>query len=186
MTVTAITTGAAGLSADSTAAGAFGGSAYATRDKESWMEGNVWSVEAIIRPTTTVGYHCVYSFDSSGSRGWSIYLKDAQMILFRGFDDALAVTPTDSIVANTTYHLVVTSNAGTIKFYLNGAQSGADQTLLLSEGLDRTTGHVIGASYAGTGTPVLGFEGTIDEVAFFPTILSPARVLVHAQAAGLA
>ena len=71
----------------------------------------------------------VYKQETSGSfNGWRLYLDTAGTGLHftsQATDKTVAWTPT----TNTWYHVAATnSGAGTIKFYVNGVQQGADQT----------------------------------------------------------
>lgn len=181
--------GAAGLIPDS--AGAWSKTSavgnYISADHAAWMEQDSFTVEAIIRPTSVSSYNCIFSFDGTGAfRAWSWYLLDGALIIFRGTDDAVFSSDPFIINADTTYHVAVTYSAGTIKFYKNGVQSGPDRAGVLANGSTIPQGLVIGASYAGQVTPTLGFTGTLDEVAYYSGALSSARILAHAQAAGLA
>lgn len=75
----------------------------------------------------------------------------------------------------TWYHLVVTCDGTDTKFYVNGVQQGATQTLSVGTPDAGTSSDVeIGAINSG------GYlDATVDEVAIFPTALSATRIAAH-------
>ncbi|AMM22998.1 LamG domain-containing protein [Variovorax sp. PAMC 28711] len=85
-----------------------------------------------------------------------------------------------TVSENTTYHVVVTvSAAGVPTFYVNGvaAGTGTTNTTFTESNNSLRIGQDNFSEY---------LQGTIDEVAIYNSTLSAARVLAHAQAAGLA
>ena len=71
-------------------------------------------------------------------------------------------------------HLAVTFDKATARFYVNGVQTGSGP---FSFGPDKEAALQIGADNAGGGNP---FNGALDEVKLYDTVLTPAEVLALA------
>lgn len=76
----------------------------------------------------------------------------------------------------TWYHVAVTFNASDLstRFYVNGAQQGTTQTLTRTAG-DGTAIFALGTVFSG-GSPVVFFDGILDEVGVWSKVLSDAEV----------
>src|SRR2546426_625083 len=102
--------------------------------------------------------------------------------MFRGRTPHTRLTPADGPVLplGSWTHLVGTFDGSTVRLYVNGALfSSAPASGPLSGGA--------GQSFIGRlGQGVFPFQGTLDEVAVFPSALSAERVRAHYQASSAA
>lgn len=180
------TQGQTGLAGDANTCVDFtGGDVF--RTYEAWQDDTTFTVEAIIRADSVSSYKAVVNTDGV-TRGWNLYVKDGKLHVYN-FNE---VNPEVLFGATTlstgvTYHVAFVSNGTTQKVYLNGVEDGsATQTMPAQSGTNRL--FMVGASVAGSATIEsrnLQFDGKIDEVAYYSTALSAARLLAHADAAGL-
>jgi hypothetical protein len=90
-----------------------------------------------------------------------------------------------TLLSNTRYLVGVTiSAAGVSTFYVNGVAAGNGATA--SDYGSPTQTLKVGVDTDSVGNRTNYWNGIIDEPAIYPTALSAARMLAHAQAAGLA
>ena len=83
--------------------------------------------------------------------------------------------------ANTWHHYVISRDAGTSSFYLDGNLLGSAAH---ANTLDITNDLLIGSNHGGNpATLAIGFTGQIDEVAFYASPLGATRVSAHFAAA---
>lgn len=79
------------------------------------------------------------------------------------------------------HHVAVTRTGTTTVFYIDGAASGTTNEASSAETIQNNDLPLaIGYNYNG-GTPNSYFDGSIDEVAIFGSVLSAARILAHFQ-----
>lgn len=139
---------------------------------------NNFTIEMLIRPSSVSGLHGIFI---NGSAGQPYLRLNGNKLNFLASQVEDLGTNTTSLSIDTKFHVAIrVPSSGAGAFYLNGVADGA-----LPPGLSfPTTGTTchIGAEDDSTDP----FQGVIDEVAFYPTSLSAARILAHAQAAGLA
>lgn len=103
------------------------------------------------------------------------------------------ITGTTTILANVEYtaHLTIAYNSGTnqttAKIYLNGVLEGTNTFTGALNSITATNFTVGNRNNSGgganTGETISKFNGPLDAVAYFPSTLSAARVLVHHNAA---
>jgi len=184
--VTQPTLGAAGVSAGNSAAhfppgaNAYGEVAYATD-----LNSLPITVECWVRTTNFTGAQTpVASWAATpDDRGYLFYLSDNEWRTLLSFSDGLFYTPNGPISLNRWTHLVFTlSTSDGWSVYLNGKKTGPTFS---------ASGVQVNPSYPfHIGTDVPGasgfnnfFDGTIDEVAVYPMVLSAARIFEHYQAA---
>jgi len=117
-----------------------------------------FTIDAWVRFNFLNQAHCLVSH-YIGAIGWIVYLDTANG-WFRLYDSGnTAVHVTYSWVADTWYHLAIVRNGSVIRFFVNGAQVGADQPAALTyNGVGNETW--VGA-YTG---PSAQFNGWIDEM----------------------
>lgn len=175
---------------DADAAVDFSGSNWAAVTAATWMENPYFSAECWISPDVVSGSHAIINradYDQSNTaagRSWYIHQSGNRLIYgvfesgFSTYYNSPAVGPT--LVAGTSYHVVLTYDGTTIRFYVNGSEVHSQAmagTLRPAAGIDLT----IGADHAGNIAE--RFDGRIDEPAFYGAALSPARITAHYAAA---
>lgn len=147
----------------------------------AWMDVTTMSIEAIINPDTLSGssYNFIASRDQSSFGPFWFVVHGGELELavwINGLSGPRQVTGVQTLTAGNTYHVVGTYDGANVKLYVNG-------------NLDKTEAHA-GTLNAGTHpirignwiTSNLPFNGRIDEVAYYGTALSGARVLAHYNA----
>ena len=137
---------------------------------------NTVSVEAWVRPTAAGQNGAIFEKTVNGwvNSQYMLFLE-AGVAKFRVRTTSGALLPVDgpTLALNTWTHLVGTFDGTTLRLYVNGvlAASAAAQ----------------GPLNSGSGTAFIGrlgqnlypFQGSLDEVAVFPSALSPERIRAH-------
>lgn len=161
------------------------GAGGATLPRADWMAPAAWTAEALIHPTANSSYRGIITFDSTGGtgRGWNFYMFGGRLHIYQ-WNPRVELSGATLLALNTTHHVALTYDGTTARIYLNGIQDGSWAVNLIPNA--NPVGLVVGASYAGTPTRTLEFGGRIDEPAFYGSALPAARILAHAQAAGVA
>ena len=133
----------------------------------------LWSMEVWVKPTTLTGV-TTRICDRSGRSNGTIVTSSAGDITTR-IDTAAGTvsntTPTGVIANGQTAHIVSVSDGTNLLLYVNGALIATKPAV----GIATDFGQIRLAAFG-------AFNGTIDEVAWYNTALSPARVLAHYQA----
>ena len=155
---------------------------------EAWMTPAAWTVEAMINPDATSGYRGIITFDgTSTSRGWSWHLLDGKLHFYQKLSrqdpNVYELSGATKISVGTTHHVALTYDGTQVRVYLDGVLDGGPWTATPVP--SSYYGLVVGASHAGSDPLALFFDGRMDEVAFYGSALSAARILAHAQAAGV-
>ena len=109
-----------------------------------------------------------------GAVNWGVMMYDAQeTILYETYND----TVKPSLSVNTTtgewHHVVATHDGATMQLYHDGQLAGATPTAGIL--LDENLAFIIGAQ-SRAGGPSDYFNGSIDEVGYFNTILTPEDI----------
>jgi hypothetical protein len=151
---------------------------------------NIFTVEALIRaenfPQAT---NCIMQTDlDGGNRGWMLHITSGHI----NVDHALIGPPdygpagASTLLVNTTYHIAMVCNTNFIGLYINGVLDGSQAISMPST--NNTNPFIVGRSTGGLGfgSVYYPFNGFIDEVAYYPSALTSAKLLAHAHAAGLA
>jgi hypothetical protein len=172
-----VTTGQAGALADGDAAALFNGSTGYVRAANTaalQIAGNLtlelWINVPLGSRQTLISKDPLREFELTLE-------SNGRLNLYHGNGTASenVLSATGAVVSNTWQHVVVTRSASTkmIRFYVNGvAQGSAAYSLTPAVG---TTALSIGRARSGTQY----VNGRLDEVAIYPTALSPARVAAH-------
>lgn len=142
-----------------------------------------FTVEAIIRPDA-LSAGVVASRDNNTVRGWLMRVHtDGKLQLFKGtaFTASTAALTTGQVV-----HVAGVYDGANVTVYVNGVATGTPTAATGVTG-NPPVDNALGVRYATGSTPdTLRFNGVMAGFAIYPTALSGARLLVHAQAAGLA
>lgn len=138
------------------------------------------TVEMLIRPDTTPSDFFLISRDSAASGDWRFAVTQSQVVEFYKFTDSTvrSFSATGQLTSGNTYHLAAVYNGSTIKVYKNGAEIASAAA---TGTLGATRPITIGATSSGT----FPTDGKIGGVALYNTALTAARLLAHAQAAGV-
>jgi PKD repeat protein len=136
------------------------------------------TVEAWVKPGGSKSGAIVHKGGSSGNSVWQYRLSLTSSNRWRGtvFSGTTAYTVTDPGTPSTTgwTHLAMTRSGSLLTLYVNGRSV--------------TTATVTGATNISTGIFAIGrtgssatdyFNGSVDEVAFYPTALSSSRIFAH-------
>lgn len=147
------------------------------------------TLESLISLTATGAYQNILDRDDSGSgRSFQFRVTNGQGLEFLWWTVSggpyFATSSASVVTTGTTYHVAATYAAGVAYVYLNGSQvatgtctSAALKGVTYPLAIGCTRVLVTGAQR---------FNGTIDETAVYTSALSAARILAHAQAAGVA
>lgn len=136
---------------------------------------------AVIRTPATLGQRAIFSH---GEGGLCIRTEATGKIHVVKSHVASRGESTGALAADTDYIIHVTiAGDGTTKIYINGAY---DSTVTPETVYNGAHPFMIGVDRSTAGTFTTWWSGKIDEVAIFNSELSAARILAHAQAAGLA
>lgn len=151
----------------------------------SWINVTQFSVECWIYPTnTTSATRCIVmradDVQSASGQGWQLsYDESSKKITFTVLSGSSVLTcagTANAMQLNNWYHLVGTSDAATMRLYVNGVEvANAASAACNTPATPLTFGMpgVASARYLG---------GRIDEVAFYSGALSATRVAAHYNA----
>lgn len=150
----------------------------------SWMnQSAATSVECIFKLSAIAGTQALVARYESSAADWRLVVNSDGSITWSPWANGNwwttnNTTAAGSVVANTRYHLVATCvSSGALNIYLNGTL--VKSTTIGSRGQYNTPGLLIGSEAGSSIT-----NGVIDEVAYYGTALTQARVTAHAKAAG--
>ena len=155
--------------------------------------------EALLSITGNLTIECWVNFESigparnsivsknkqaNGARSWCFFFSGPNELAFTTsdngtteYDKRVTWTPTTGVW----YHVAVvyTAAAGTVDFYVNGAQQGAQQTGVGTSQLDNDQLFLIGATVNSAGNPDQFFDGQIDDVRLWSTTRTEAQILAN-------
>lgn len=174
-TPTSVTFGATGIG-DGTTAATFNGTSSVLTGPSSGLDGTAGTIEAIITPTSVSG-----SRDIAGVAGNTVLLnlEGGKVKGWTGSTAGQYLLGNTTLVAGTRYHVAMTYDGTNLNVYVNGALDGtlASTDTVAAYGIANKIG------YGGVGY----FQGSLAGVAMYKgKALTAARILAHAQAAGLA
>jgi hypothetical protein len=188
-TYTAVTLGTAGLlGGDADKAATFNGTtSEGIVPYAAWMSPSAVTLEAIIRPGVDTGTHLITGRTNLGSlsdANYQVYLyQDATRLCAHVRAGGVASDlqgALGSVQVGVRTHVAITYNGANAVLYINGvATSTITKTGALASG--STLPFVVGAS-SWNG---LRYPGVLDEVAFYGTGLSAARIAAHYAARGV-
>lgn len=170
----------------------FNADSYLTWAWQSWMDTSSYSIECWMKPAVATGNLSPVDRDHNGARVFQYRTSGTSFeyifwtVAGGPSNPFFCQTSAGTIAANTTYHVVTTYNhtTGVACIYLNGALSKTT-TVTASPAPAPSGGYMyIGASGGGASLPGYNmFNGLVDDVAWYGTALSAARVLAHYNAA---
>jgi hypothetical protein len=161
-----------------------GATGYISLPTSGLPTGNApWSLECWCKPTnaTNAANGCPVTIGNPGTNGAAGFIAQAAAggwLVGSWGGSGHDFGPFGSSTAGAIYHIVGTYDGSTLRLYVNGALagSGTPGTLALS------ASHAsIGDAWNGSAQSLF-FNGTIDEVAIYPTALSATQVTNHYNA----
>lgn len=174
------------LSGDADTCISFGGG-YGEVAAAAMPQPSTWTLEAIIKPSNLSSYHGIVTRDGNTVRGPNMYTLGTNIHLYDLRGGGAIVTGSVNISTSSAWHVAITYDGDKARIYINGVLDATSSATSGSLGaVHPLIGMLVGASYAGTATPTFVASGLIDEAAYYDSALLEARLLVHAQAAGLA
>jgi hypothetical protein len=163
-----------------TAVGLNGSSQYVEVPYRAALNPSVFTVESWVYLTGGAGTFRSVLTSREYPRGFMLYASDTntwQLWLGTGSDWARLVGP--AVTLNAWTHLAASFDGTTARLYVNGvlaASAGSAYAPNTSGSLRVGAGRTEGAA-------TFMFPGRIDETAVYNTVLSPARIQAHTQAA---
>jgi hypothetical protein len=155
-----------------------------------------WSAEAWVKPATLDPGHFRTVFSSMWNRdfgnhvfGWNVYQHVAgvwTLNIFNGGSSSTFVSDFvhNPLVPNSWYHLVITHDLITTRFYVNGVLVGSApqaSTGFIANGLNGDVSVAGGPSVLGqrSDNAFDPFDGDTDDVAFYNYALAPLQIRAH-------
>lgn len=177
-----VSMGASGLVAqDADAAASYDGTSgyHKTTALLNLTSGSTWCIEAIIRPDALrAGNNYICGVGEKRNNTAHLLITSTGKLRCTIGNGSWAASPesatgSTTLEADTTYHVAARYSGGTLTVYVNGASDGAAALV----------GTPVANDYVWIGArpsdPTEGFEGTIDEVAFYAAAPSAARLDAH-------
>lgn len=170
---TAPTLGVAGaLTGDADKAATFGGAGSWTVPSSATLNrGDVVTVEAWVYPGVPGAARGIVS---RGVGGYYLRLDDTNRLNFLRSGVADIVHSVDPVPEGGWHHVAATKNGATVRLYVDGVD--VTGTVSNSTLVNPTSALAIGSDNVGTGDR---FNGSLDEVAIYPTALAAATILAH-------
>ncbi|HXC79179.1 MAG TPA: fibronectin type III domain-containing protein [Candidatus Acidoferrum sp.] len=143
-----------------------------------------WSVEAWVNPTNLNQAGTMVYNGISASNGYGFGISSATSLTTAGSEltgivnGAIADSGYGFPSPGTWYHVVMTRDTTTIRWYVNGKLTSKTSTLAPSAPGARFS---LGAGINSSSQVVRPFLGGIDEAAVYPSQLSAGRIAAHAQ-----
>ncbi|HQX82979.1 MAG TPA: hypothetical protein PKW63_14535 [Vicinamibacterales bacterium] len=175
---------AAAIGSNGAASTAFAGGIVTVPDA-AWMDVDSWTIEALIYSTSTVYYRAWAMRDNGTERLW-IGMIEGGKPGDLGWNNSggifyNAAHAGSAFSLNTAYHVTTRWDSASHKF--EAFTNGVLQFAATTTGTAQTGARPLTVAGGSTG---LAFAGRISHVAYYGVALSNARILAHAQVAGLA
>lgn len=134
------------------------------------------SIEAWCVVDSLAGYQCIYRKDPFD---YAMELEAGKPAFYFNSGSLQAAYASTTLSIATRYHLVMTDDGTSVRWYINGALDATVARPAAGTPIPVGSGaYGIGAKY-GAGSPGDYFDGRIDEVALYASALSQARVTAH-------
>lgn len=149
------------------------GSRWAAAANAAWMNTNVFTIELLYNPSSNQIFVGRWS-GTVATSSWLVHRTGFNLTFLVSYGSgSTAITSSASMFNSTIYHVAATLNGTAMVLYQNGANVG---TATLGGAFNATTEPMtLHAQTNGLG----GNTGDADEVAFYPTVLSGARIAAH-------
>lgn len=137
--------------------------------------GDKFAVEFWIKPAAFTGSPRILA---RGTNGIDIYLDTAGVLKLQqtGGVTTLNVSSSISLVAGTTYHVVVQKNGATSKIYINGVDRTVFNNAVTF--VDTANAYTVARQEASVGVSNF-LNAVLDELAIYERMLTPAEILEH-------
>lgn len=145
----------------------------------SWLDVDFFTAEAIFVTDTIAGQHEIIAHDNIGvglELAWRVRTNGTAIEgLWQTSSSGVKTVSSGAgaISAGTRYHVALTYDGFNLRLYLNGAQVG----VVSQAGVTVKSNQPFYVASLGNGSEP--FDGRIDEVAFYGTALSAARITAH-------
>lgn len=136
---------------------------------------NVFTLECWVKAAIATPFPDYLTFMDKGGGNFNYRLNPSGFMEIANSGTALIATSTIAITDLLTHHYVWTKNGTVSKMYIDGV----DRTGAVTDSVLATNAYWLSV---GSGQGGQTLNGTIDEVAIYPTALSAARVLAHYNA----
>lgn len=157
----------------------------------AWMNPTVGiTLEAIVKPDDFSNYRSIVDRDLAPYRTWGLRVNQTtgkvEGLVWSQDDAASSPTSlvsTTALTVGTKCHVALTWDGATVRLYINGTLNAS---VAKSGSMKSSSSPIcIGVTHGGSSSAYFSpFDGVIDEVAFYGTALSAARISAHAAAAG--
>lgn len=156
------------------AATVFSGGRWALAANAAWMNTGTFTVEMLVTPNGSNEMFVTRFNGADATSSWFVWRAGFNLTFaVDSGGTRTSVTSSTSIFNGVTYHVVATLNGGTaMQLFLNAASVGTGTSGAMNS---TAVGMSVGADTAGGNGSAL----VIDEVAFYPTVLSGARITAH-------
>lgn len=183
-----VTLGGANLlsTGTSTSADFDGSNDYASVANGAWMTVSNLTVEAMVRPDSVTGTRTIMArrqISSLSGQAWQFrFGPTVQLLGLYSGGSVVTAESTTSLVAGSTYHVAATYDGSTIRIYINGT---LDASLAHAGGFNTSTSSLFlgGIDQGGGAGLEEKLDGRLQEVAFYGSALSAARIAAHYAAA---
>ncbi len=148
-----------------------------------------WTVEAWVNPSNLNQAGTIVYNGVAGSNGYGFAISSATSLTTAGSEltgivnGAIADSGYGFASPNTWYHVVMSRDTSTIRFYVNGGQTSKTNSSAPSAPAGRFS---IGSAINSSGGVVRPFAGGIDEAAVYASQLTLGRIAAHYQEGAVA
>jgi len=144
-----------------------------------------FTVDFWVKPTAATGqYRRLVSKEKSSGGGWSVHLASTAgtppnrfVFLREDAGGSERASSSSAAVPGTWYHVAATYDGTTMKIYINGVLEDSNAS---SRSVPATTGMPL--VLGGTSDLSKNTQGTLDEVAIYPSALTATQVVAHYNA----